>query len=66
MLPVTVSSRVCCCAPLVLVALALSGSFDCGSSGATACTFTVSTNEVSPQIPTVGVVEWSLSGAAPV
>ena len=29
------------------------------------CTFTVTTNEVSAQIPTVGVVEWSLAGEPP-
>jgi hypothetical protein len=32
---------------------------------APSCDFTVSTNEVSAAIPTVGVVEWSLAGAGP-
>ena len=35
------------------------------TSDATSCQFTVSKNEVSSQIPTVGVVEWSLAGAPP-
>ena len=36
----------------------------CGSAAAP-CAFTISKNEVSAQIPTVGVVEWSLDGAPP-
>ena len=36
-----------------------------GGGGATACAYTVSLNEVSAQIPTVGVIAWSLAGAAP-
>jgi hypothetical protein len=70
-LPVTVSSPVLRCqrllpvVPALLVVLALSGSFACGSGGASTCTFTVGTNEVSAQIPTVGVVEWSLAGDPP-
>src|SRR5580692_662138 len=36
-----------------------------GGSDAASCQFTVSTNEVSAQIPTVGVVEWSLAGDPP-
>jgi Arylsulfotransferase (ASST) len=62
---IIVSSRVCLCERLFVVALALIGSLDCGSNGATTCTFTVSTNEVSSPIPTVGVVEWSLEGDPP-
>jgi hypothetical protein len=46
---------------LALVAAAPPG---CGN-GPPPCEFTVSRNEVSTQIPTVGVVEWSLAGAAP-
>ncbi len=48
---------------LALVVLAPLG---CGSRTAgPPCVFTVGTNEVSAQIPTVGVVEWSLEGAPP-
>jgi len=36
-----------------------------GGGGAAPCTFTVSKNEVSAKIPTVGVVEWSLAGRPP-
>jgi Arylsulfotransferase (ASST) len=36
-----------------------------GGGGAIGCAFTVTTNEISSQIPTVGVVEWSLTGAPP-
>jgi hypothetical protein len=44
------------------------GLADAGSdatSDAGSCVFTVSKNEVSAQIPTVGVVEWSLAGDPP-
>ncbi len=64
-LPIAVSFSVCRCERLLLVALILIGALDCGSGGATDCTFTVTRKEVSPQIPTVGVVEWSLAGEAP-
>jgi hypothetical protein len=54
---------------LLLAALLLVASAACnGGQGAAVCggaEFTVSTNEVSAQIPTVGVVEWSLTGATP-
>jgi hypothetical protein len=65
------------CHGLLLAVLALLGSPGCGGSegrpsgrtdggsSATDCAFTVSTNEVSAQIPTVGVVEWSLAGEPP-
>jgi hypothetical protein len=33
--------------------------------GASACAFTVTKNEVSPKMATVGIVEWSLAGSAP-
>lgn len=36
----------------------------CGGGAAT-CTFALTRNEVSAAIPTVGVVEWALAGAAP-
>ena len=36
----------------------------CGSAAAP-CAFTIGKNEMSAQIPTVGVVEWSLDGAPP-
>jgi hypothetical protein len=49
---------------LVFVALVLTGAAGCGGAGGD-CTFAVTTNAVSPQIPTVGVVEWSLAGEAP-
>ncbi len=48
----------------VLAALLMIGGAGCGG-GAASCAFTVTTNEVSAQIPTVGIVEWSLAGAAP-
>jgi hypothetical protein len=50
---------------MVFVALVLVGAAGCGGSSASDCTFTVTTNEVSPQIPTVGVVAWSLGGEPP-
>jgi hypothetical protein len=50
---------------LLFPALALLGPVGCGGAGGADCAFTVTTNEVSSQIPTVGVVEWSLSGDAP-
>jgi hypothetical protein len=50
---------------LVFFALVLAGSVECGGSGATECDFVLLRAEVSPQIPTVGVVEWSLPGEAP-
>ena len=45
----------------------LSGAGGLADAGgdATSCQFTVSKNEVSAQIPTVGVVEWSLAGDPP-
>jgi hypothetical protein len=46
-----------------LGALALLGALGCG--GAPVCAFTLTTAELSPQIPTVGVIEWSLEGAPP-
>ena len=48
---------------LVFVALVLTGAAGCRGAGGD-CTFAVTTNAVSPQIPTVGVVEWSLAGEA--
>jgi len=54
---------------LLLASLVLLASPGCnGGQGGRACggmELTVSKNEVSSQIPTVGVVEWSLTGAAP-
>ncbi|HEY7376367.1 MAG TPA: hypothetical protein VIF57_29675 [Polyangia bacterium] len=51
--------------PLTLLTVPLPfASVACGT-GAPACAFTVSRNEVSARIPTVGVVEWSLAGDAP-
>ena len=53
---------------LPLASLLLFASLGCGGGSGGACgdaVFTVSTNEVSAQIPTVGVVEWSLTGVAP-
>jgi hypothetical protein len=47
-----------------LVLAPLFASVACGA-GAPVCAFTVSKNEVSAKIPTVGVVEWSLAGDAP-
>jgi hypothetical protein len=52
------------CKRVVLVALGVLGALGCGGSGASDCAFTV-TSELSAQIPTVGVVEWSLAGEAP-
>ncbi len=37
----------------------------CGNDDTASCAFEVTTNAISPQIPTVGVVEWSLAGAPP-
>ena len=50
-----------------LAALLLAGSAGCGGgAGPTgSCDFTVTRNEVSAPIPTVGVVEWSLAGPPP-
>lgn len=47
------------------MALALIGLADCGNNDAADCAFSLTTNAVSPQLPTVGVVEWALSGQAP-
>jgi hypothetical protein len=47
-----------------IVAFLLLAAPGCESSGER-CEFTVSKNELSARIPTVGVVEWSLAGAAP-
>ncbi|HEX6273409.1 MAG TPA: arylsulfotransferase family protein [Polyangiaceae bacterium] len=53
----------------MLAGLALAGTLGCGGNeelGAGAsCDFSLSRNEVSATMPTVGVVEWSLSGSAP-
>jgi hypothetical protein len=49
----------------VLAALLLAGWAGCGGGGTAPCEFTVTANEVSAAIPTVGVVEWSLAGAPP-
>jgi len=46
---------------VALISLASPG---CGQGGP-ACDFTISNSELSASIPTVGVVEWSLAGAAP-
>ena len=48
-----------CFASVVLAALG------CDAAGAARCEFAVTKNEVSARIPTVGIVEWSLAGAAP-
>lgn len=53
---------------LLLAAAAFVGSSACSSHdelAAPACDFSVSKNELSAIIPTVGVVEWSLAGEAP-
>jgi len=53
---------------LLLAAALLVGALGCSSdeqAAAESCDFTVSKNELSAKIPTVGVVEWSLAGAAP-
>lgn len=53
---------------LIFVVPALLGLPACGGgnrAGGADCTFTVTTNEVSAPIPTVGVVEWSLAGEPP-
>jgi hypothetical protein len=53
----------------LLAALLLVGAPGCGGAAATACAdgldVSISKNEVSSRIPTVGVVEWSLTGAPP-
>ena len=51
----------------LLAALVVLASLGCGSGagGPPACAFTITQNDVSSQIPTVGVVEWSLEGAPP-
>ncbi len=51
----------------LVVPLLLLASPGCGDGGGvcSGLEFTVSTNEVSSQIPTVGIVEWSSTGAAP-
>jgi hypothetical protein len=53
--------------PSVIASVAVLASLGCQASGggATSCELTVSKNELSPNIPTVGVVEWSLAGGAP-
>ena len=48
----------------LLLAVPALAAVGCGSAAAP-CAFTVSKNEVSAQMPTVGVVEWSLGGAPP-
>jgi hypothetical protein len=54
---------------LLLAAFVLVASTGCAGGAASECggglEFTVSKNEVSPKIPTVGVVEWSLAGGTP-
>jgi hypothetical protein len=55
---------------LLLAALVPLAALGCnGDQGAGACgggsAFTISENDLSPQIPTVGIVAWSLAGAAP-
>lgn len=47
-----------------LVSLISLASLGC-ETGGPSCDFTVGKNEVSAQIPTVGVVEWSLGGGPP-
>jgi hypothetical protein len=49
---------------LLLASTILIASLGC-EARAPSCAFTVSKNDVSANIPTVGVVEWSLAGAAP-
>jgi hypothetical protein len=49
---------------LVLASFILIASLGCEARGPS-CAFTVSKNEVSAKVPTVGVVEWSLDGSAP-
>src|SRR6185312_6086352 len=44
--------------------LALVGAAGCGS-GAPPCDFTLIDSQISPAIPTVGVVQWSLAGPPP-
>jgi hypothetical protein len=48
----------------LLLGFILLASPGCESRGGS-CAFTVSKNEVSARIPTVGVIEWSLAGAPP-
>jgi hypothetical protein len=47
-----------------LISLLPFASVACEASGPS-CAFTISKNEVSAKIPTVGVVEWALAGDAP-
>jgi len=49
----------------LVASIVLLASLGCDGSRTSACEFTVSKNEVSGPIPTVGVVEWSLAGAPP-
>jgi hypothetical protein len=50
--------------PLLLAVFVLLASPGCGQ-GTQPCELTVSKNELGAKIPTVGVVEWSLSGGPP-
>jgi hypothetical protein len=54
---------------LLLASFVLAASPGCAGGAASECEggseFTVGTNQVSSKIPTVGIIEWSLAGAAP-
>src|SRR3954468_19596817 len=53
---------------LTLASLVLAAELGCDGQGGGVCggpELTVSKNEVSAQMPTVGVIEWSLPGAVP-
>jgi Arylsulfotransferase (ASST) len=57
---------------LSAVSLALAGTLSCADAGretigdSQTCDFVVRVNEISPKVPTVGIVEWSLVGATPI
>jgi len=50
----------------LLATLVLVSAINCGDgTPSDTCTFTLSKNQISPKLATVGVVEWSLAGEAP-
>jgi hypothetical protein len=63
--PLILRERLLVIVTLIFIGALALGSAGCGGNGPAECEFTVTTNEVSAQIPTVGVVEWSLKGPAP-
>ncbi len=56
---------------LLSAGLALVASWSCGNTREDSggrqdtCEFVLSVNEISPDVPTVGVVEWSIANAEP-